>query len=215
MSDSSSDRFTLSGLDLKQAFHGAARCLERQRDAINALNVFPVPDGDTGTNMLLTMRSVNEQSERTEDAAADSVPGHGRRRSPGRQGQLRSHTFPVLQRSGPGPAGQGAFDGVDLARALRAASEAAYKPVSKPVDGTMLSVIRDMSEAAESQCDSTAPVELWGVALEAAIESLYRTPEQLPVLRRAGVWTLGAMEWSPSWKAPGTPFQGGTLRRWS
>ena len=83
------------------------------------------------------------------------------------------------------------FDGVDLARAFRAASEAAYKSVSKPVDGTMLSVIRDMSEAAESRCDSSAPVDLWGVALEAAIESLYRTPDQLPVLRRAGVVDAG------------------------
>ena len=192
MSDSSSDRSTLSGLDLKQAFQGAARCLERQRDAINALNVFPVPDGDTGTNMLLTMRSVNEESDRTEDIGADSVAKAmangallGAR---GNSGVILSQFFNGLAL---GLRDKERFDGVDLARAFRAASEAAYKSVSKPVDGTMLSVIRDMSEAAESQCASSAPIDLWGVALEAAIESLYRTPEQLPVLRRAGVVDAG------------------------
>ncbi len=192
MADSSSDRSTLSGLDLKQAFIGAARCLERQRDAINALNVFPVPDGDTGTNMLLTMRSVNQESDRTEDAAADSVAKAmadgallGAR---GNSGVILSQFFNGLAQ---GLRDRERFDGVDLARAFRAASEAAYKSVSKPVDGTMLSVIRDMSEAVESQCDSSAPVDLWGVALEAAIESLYRTPDLLPVLRRAGVVDAG------------------------
>ena len=192
MADSSSDRSTLSGLDLKQAFQGAARCLERQRDAINALNVFPVPDGDTGTNMLLTMRSVNEESDRTEDVGANSVAKSmangallGAR---GNSGVILSQFFNGLAQ---GLRDKERFDGVDLARAFRAASEAAYKSVSKPVDGTMLSVIRDMSEAAESQCASSSPVDLWGVALDAAIESLYRTPEQLPVLRRAGVVDAG------------------------
>ena len=192
MVNPSSDRSTLSGLDLKQAFQGAARCLERQRDAINALNVFPVPDGDTGTNMLLTMRSVNQESDRTEDPAADSVAKAmadgallGAR---GNSGVILSQFFSGLAQ---GLRDKERFDGVDLARAFRAASEAAYKSVSKPVDGTMLSVIRDMSEAAESQCDSSAPVDLWGIALEAAILSLYRTPDLLPVLRRAGVVDAG------------------------
>ncbi len=192
MVNPAADRPTLSGLDLKQAFQGAARCLERQRDAINALNVFPVPDGDTGTNMLLTMRSVNQESDRTEDAAADSVAKAmadgallGAR---GNSGVILSQFFSGLAL---GLRDKERFDGVDLARAFKAASEAAYKSVSKPVDGTMLSVIRDMSTAAESQCASSAPVDLWGVALNAAIESLYRTPEQLPVLRRAGVVDAG------------------------
>ena len=186
----------LSGDDLRRAFQAATGCLQRQREAINALNVFPVPDGDTGTNMLLTMRSVNETSSQAADASAAAISaamGQGALLGArGNSGVILSQFFHGLAQ---GLQQQDVCNGEDLARAFGLASKAAYDSVSKPVDGTMLTVIRELSLAASKymggETGSVDALSVWRVGLEAAKEALSRTPLQLPVLREAGVVDAG------------------------
>ena len=186
----------LTGDDLRRAFEAAGRCLERKRDAINALNVFPVPDGDTGTNMLLTMRSVNERCAQSPDSSAGAVTAAmsegallGAR---GNSGVILSQFFHGLAQ---GLEGRQECGGDDLARAFDLASRAAYSSVSKPVDGTMLTVIRELSSAASHYVGCRGGYvdvpSVWRAALEAAKVALSRTPLQLAVLREAGVVDAG------------------------
>ena len=193
----SDDTMSLEGGDLRKAFQAAARCLERHRDAINALNVFPVPDGDTGTNMLLTMRSVNEECSEATGSSAEAVAGAMARGAllgaRGNSGVILSQFFHGLSQ---GLKGKDRLDGEDLARAFGRASEAAYKSVSVPVDGTMLTVIRELSLGASRQVKADpeaagAVLVVWGAAVESAREAVSRTPLQLPVLREAGVVDAG------------------------
>ena len=186
----------LSGDELRRAFEAATRCLERHRDAINALNVFPVPDGDTGTNMLLTMRSVNDECSRATDSSAGAVMSAMSRGAllgaRGNSGVILSQFFYGLSQ---GFQGKIESNGEDLAHAFELASRAAYSSVSKPVDGTMLTVIRELSLAASRHVVSCGgygdPLSVWEAALGAAKEALSRTPMQLPVLREAGVVDAG------------------------
>ena len=186
----------LDGDDLRKAFEAATHCLERHREAINALNVFPVPDGDTGTNMLLTMRSVNEESVQAPGSSAGVVMAamaHGALLGArGNSGVILSQFFHGLAQ---GLQGKDELDGESLAQAFELASRAAYSSVSKPVDGTMLTVIRELSLAASRYVrgvgGSRDVLSVWQAALEAAKEALSRTPLQLPVLREAGVVDAG------------------------
>ena len=185
-----------TGMTCVPPSRAAARCLERHRDAINALNVFPVPDGDTGTNMLLTMRSVNEESSRAavpSAGAAMSAMAHGALLGArGNSGVILSQFFHGLAL---GVEGKDKLSGQDLAEAFRLASRAADSSVSKPVDGTMLTVMREISVASSRHADGQAlpldAISTWEVALEAGKEALSRTPLQLAVLREAGVVDAG------------------------
>ena len=187
---------TLDGDGLRGAFEAATRCLERQRDAINALNVFPVPDGDTGTNMLLTMRAINEEALRASDSSVGAVAAAMARGAllgaRGNSGVILSQFFHGMAQ---GLQGKDELDGGDLVRAFARASEAAYGSVSVPVDGTMLTVMRELSVAASeslgSQEGASDVPSIWRVSLNAAKEALSRTPLQLPVLREAGVVDAG------------------------
>ena len=186
----------LDGEHLGKAFEAATRCLERQRDAINALNVFPVPDGDTGTNMLLTMRSVTDEYRQAPGPSAGAVTAalaHGALLGArGNSGVILSQFFHGLAQ---GLQGKDESSGEDLAQAFKLASSAASSAVSKPVDGTMLTVIRELSMAAARQVESdqgySDPLSVWRVAVDGAKESLSMTPMQLPVLREAGVVDAG------------------------
>jgi DAK2 domain fusion protein YloV len=181
---------------LRTAFEAATRCLERHRDTINALNVFPVPDGDTGTNMLLTMRSVNEESSRASvlsaGAAMAAMAQGALLGARGNSGVILSQFFHGLAL---GVEGKERLSGQDLAEAFRLASKAADTSVSKPVDGTMLTVMRELSLASSRHADGQdLPLDAlstWEVALEAGKEALSRTPMQLAVLREAGVVDAG------------------------
>ena len=187
----------LHGEDLRQAFSAATRCLERFRDTINALNVFPVPDGDTGTNMLLTMRSAMEKftsaPSLTAGEAADILAEGAFWGARGNSGVILSQFFKgfaeVLH-------DKEVCDGADLAQGFSWASDAAYASVGQPVEGTMLTVIRELAHATrEKWADSeqNAPLDLWEAAFLAAQQALYRTPSQLAVLREAGVVDAGGM----------------------
>ena len=186
----------LNGHDLRDAFVAATRYLERHRDAINALNVFPVPDGDTGINMLLTMRSVNEEASHVSDSSCSAVMAsmaHGALLGArGNSGVILSQFFHGMAM---GLEGIGELDEKHLARCFELASESAYKAVSNPVDGTMLTVIRELARAAtralEDEGGPGDTLSLWGVACEAARDALSITPLQLPVLKEAGVVDAG------------------------
>ncbi len=186
----------LNGHDLRDAFVAATRYLERHRDAINALNVFPVPDGDTGINMLLTMRSVNEEASHVFDSSCSAVMAsmaHGALLGArGNSGVILSQFFHGMAR---GLEGIGELNCEHLARCFELASESAYKAVSNPVDGTMLTVIRELARAATRALENGEgprdTLSLWGIACKAARDALSITPLQLPVLKEAGVVDAG------------------------
>ena len=187
----------LHGEDLRQAFSAATSCLERFRDTINALNVFPVPDGDTGTNMLLTMRSAMEKLTPapglTAGEAADTLAEGAFWGARGNSGVILSQFFKgfaeVLH-------GREVCSGADLAQGFSRASDAAYSSVGQPVEGTMLTVIRDLALAAREKwaaSDEHSPLDLWEAAFLESQQALCRTPSQLEVLKQAGVVDAGGM----------------------
>jgi DAK2 domain fusion protein YloV len=186
----------LTADDLRQAFAAATRALERHREAINALNVFPVPDGDTGTNMLLTMRSAMEKCPTAPDSTLAEVAGG---LADGAFWGARGNSGVILSQFFKGFAEALEEKQVcrteDLARSFSLASDAAYQAVGQPVEGTMLTVIRSLSSASREYQNGggEAPRDLWGKAFRAGQEALDRTPEQLPVLREAGVVDAGGM----------------------
>ena len=166
---------TLGGDELRTAFAKATRCLDRYRDAINALNVFPVPDGDTGTNMLLTMNALNEAACASPDTSAGDVAAAMARGAllgaRGNSGVILSQFFQGLAR---GLQGKDSFGGRDLAQALQQASQAAYKAVSKPVEGTMLTVIREMAQAAQEEASRRSPSRASGPRRDGDLLSVWR-----------------------------------------
>jgi DAK2 domain fusion protein YloV len=183
-----------TGADLRDGFIFAAAWLQRHRDQVNALNVFPVPDGDTGTNMALTMRGALEALD---DLAADATAADVAQRlaygalmgARGNSGVILSQIFRGFA-SGIGGARE--IDGRDLAQALDGARETAYKAVMRPVEGTMLTVIRGAATAAMT-ASATRPsiTDVLTAALEGARIALDGTPQQLDILRQAGVVDAG------------------------
>jgi len=188
---------TLRGTDLRQAMLGAVTYMELYRDAANALNVFPVPDGDTGTNMLLTLRAgidrMNQDAHaETAGDVAESIATGAFWGARGNSGVILSQ---LLRGFADGVAGAVEIDSSDAVAAFRSATDSAYGAVSQPREGTMLSVIRGASDAAVRANDAGERdvVALWQVAYAGAVEALALTPEQLPVLKEAGVVDSGGL----------------------
>ncbi|MDQ3524836.1 MAG: DAK2 domain-containing protein [Chloroflexota bacterium] len=176
------------------AFAFSAALLERHRDAVNALNVFPVPDGDTGTNMALTMRGALEAVDgldpnATTSAVAAKLAYGALMGARGNSGVILSQFFRGFA-SGLGNAEE--IDGRDIARALQGSRDTAYKAVMRPVEGTMLTVIRAASEAAKKKSRSHPSVlDVLAAAVDGAQVALDNTPQQLDILRQAGVVDAG------------------------
>jgi len=184
----------LNGDDLRDMFTTATSCLERNAAAIDALNVFPVPDGDTGTNMLLTMKSLMAEIDYLSDTRADTVAeamAHGALMGArGNSGVILSQ---IMKGFALGFTGKESFGISEMVDALRQASIAAYESMSKPREGTMLTVIKDVATAVEKgvvQNDGNL-VALMETAVEEAKNSVARTPQLLDVLRDAGVVDAG------------------------
>jgi len=181
------------GRGLKRLIRAGLAWLERHQAAINALNVYPVPDGDTGTNMLLTMQSayqeIQDSPEEEVDVIAQKVAHGALMGARGNSGVILSQIFRGFARSLEGVK---AFDSVQFAAALREAATMAYKGVIKPVEGTILTVAREASEvavtAAAASKDLTYVLER---VVHEARESVTRTPTLLPVLAEAGVVDAG------------------------
>ena len=187
------DDTRLDGRDLTAMFSTATRLFEANVDRINALNVFPVPDGDTGTNMFLTLREV---AARAEELQSDSATEVARAMAKGALMEARGNSGVILCQFFKGVAlgldGKDSFGTLDLARALRAASDQAYTAVGNPVEGTLLTVIRRVADAAErsAQAGESMPA-MFHELCDAARDAVAATPTMLPVLREAGVVDAG------------------------
>jgi DAK2 domain fusion protein YloV len=166
----------LSVLELARAAESA---LDRNRARLDDLNVYPVPDGDTGTNMLLTVRAVREALEAREtDIARAALLG------------ARGNSGVILSQIVRGAVDGFAEDG-SVATALRRGSDTAYEAVREPAEGTMLTAIRELAEEAESHPDDELP-EVLRALVARGDAAVARTQEQLDALRRAGVVDAGA-----------------------
>jgi len=185
---------SINGQELREMLATATSWLEKSASDIDALNVFPVPDGDTGTNMLLTMRSSIEEAYQVPEAGASAVAQAiakgalmGAR---GNSGVILSQIWRGLAQ---GLAEKESFTGSDLAEALQQASTMAYKGISNPVEGTILTVIREASSASQVQVanGNNDLISVMEAIVNAASESVANTPTLLPVLREAGVVDAG------------------------
>ena len=181
---------------LRRAMQIYADALREHRDELNSLNVYPVPDGDTGTNMLLTQESVvaalDEPADaRTPGEVAAAISRASLMGARGNSGVILSQILRGIVEAMPP---DGVFDPRQLAGSLQRASDEAYRAVARPAEGTVLSVIRDAATAAgrAAGVEEAGCAEVLGVALEEARSSLARTTEQLPALRRSGVVDAGA-----------------------
>ena len=184
----------ITGQMLRDGVISAANNISNSRQAVDALNIFPVPDGDTGTNMSMTITSASDDIK---DMPNDSLLGDVAKRvasallrgARGNSGVILSLIFRGFSKAFKGLE---EADGNDVARAFRMGSDAAYKAVMKPTEGTILTVVRYAAEAAEEFAPSNnEPVEVFLTALDAAKEALAKTPEMLPVLKQAGVVDAG------------------------
>jgi DAK2 domain fusion protein YloV len=182
---------TWDGGQLLAALAAAARWLEQHAESVNALNVFPVPDGDTGTNMSLTLSGAIQDVAPDPSCAivSERVKYWATMRGRGNSGIILSQ---VLRGVAQALAGHTHMGAVELASALAQASATAYQAVMKPVEGTMLTVIREAAEAAQVAVTDDAPlVEVLEAAVVGARSAVRRTPDLLKTLRDAGVVDAG------------------------
>ncbi len=182
------------GQDYRKAMLAAAAWLEQHRDAIDRLNVFPVPDGDTGKNMAATMRAATSA---VADVTDTNVAVVAQKLSQGALRGARGNSGNILAQILVGIATSleknTTFTARDFAAALQNASQAAYNAVVKPVEGTILTVIRESAQAAQTAaeragCDLTM---LMQEVVSHARQTVARTPDLLPILKQAGVVDAG------------------------
>lgn len=185
---------TIDGLLLRDMVVAGAALLEKNREAVDALNVFPVPDGDTGTNMSLTMQSatreVNSKEFLRADEAANALAKGALRGARGNSGVITSQLLRGFAKS---LAGLEKVTPVQFANALKAGADQAYKAVMKPKEGTILTVARVIAEDAlkQVQKDPEDYEGLMNVIIKSGEEILKRTTEMLPALKQAGVVDSG------------------------
>jgi fatty acid kinase len=178
-----------SDLEFVRALAAAAlRSLEASRQRIDDLNIYPVPDGDTGTNLTLTVRAVVDEVDRAEPAdrtrLAQRVTRSALMGARGNSGVILSQ---IVRGAAETLAVAEAVDEDALARAFRAAADGGYRAVREPVEGTMLSAIRAVADDAARR-----PRDFWPSVVHACEVAVAKTPEQLALLREAGVVDAGA-----------------------
>ena len=184
----------ITGLLFRDSIISAANNISNSRQAVDALNVFPVPDGDTGTNMSMTITAAAKEMAALDDnctveEASAKCASALLRGARGNSGVILSLIFRGFSKGFRGLTSAGAKD---LANAFKDGVDAAYKAVMKPTEGTILTVIRKASEAAQKAAETQDdPFEVGLAALTAAKEALAKTPELLPVLKKAGVVDAG------------------------
>ena len=183
----------INGQILKQAIISGANNICSQKARINDLNIFPVPDGDTGTNMSMTvMAAVKEIEKMDNDDVATIAKKTASAMLRGARGNSGVITSLFFRGFANGLEGKKEASGKDLADALALGVDAAYKAVMKPTEGTMLTVGRMAAEAAvEATAETEDVVEIWEIVCEEAQHALDLTPTMLPVLKKAGVVDAG------------------------
>jgi DAK2 domain fusion protein YloV len=187
-------RRACDGAGLLGAFRAAVASLEANVDEVNALNVFPVPDGDTGSNMIATVRAALTEAESLGPAASAeriaSAAAFGALM--GARGNSGVITSQILRGLADGLTGKTRFNALDLANALDSGTKAAYGAVAKPVEGTILTVIREASAAAVASAEHERAIDdVLNATVEAAAVAVAKTPSLLPILREAGVVDSG------------------------
>ncbi len=186
------------GQDLKKTILAGAAWLEKHRDEINALNVFPVPDGDTGSNMSATMKSAIRSLEKSNETSASIIAAKvahdallGAR---GNSGVILSQTLRGLAQ---GLDKKATFNAADLAVAFDEAQRLAYRAVIKPVEGTILTVVREAAVAAKKSAEQGDDIGgLMREVVNATRQAVAHTPELLPTLKQAGVVDAGGQGFS-------------------
>ena len=182
----------ITGKILRDAFISGANNIYNQRARVDELNVFPVPDGDTGTNMSMTIGAAGTELASMDDdctvaEVTKAAAGAMLRGARGNSGVITSLLFRGFSKA---MEGKKTAETADLVVALQKGVEGAYKAVMKPTEGTILTVARIASEEAAAS-NLADVVELWQLVMTAAQRALDNTPEQLPVLKKAGVVDAG------------------------
>lgn len=182
----------INGTELRDAMISGANNIAKYKTSVDELNIFPVPDGDTGTNMSMTMASAARELENAEGSAgeiAHKAASALLRGARGNSGVILSLLFRGFSK---GIEGCSTISGTDLANALGMGVEAAYKAVMKPTEGTILTVSRVACEKGKAAAEiDDDPVYVWSAICKGAAEALEETPELLPVLKKAGVVDAG------------------------
>lgn len=184
---------TIDGTMLKKLMEAGQVWLKTNHQMVNALNVFPVPDGDTGTNMLLTMNAaiaeVNQNGSSSAGAAAAAFAQGALMGARGNSGVILSQIWRGFSRA---VQGKDTIDAQQFAAAFCEARDTAYKGVVRPVEGTILTVTKDIAaEAVEAAKETDDLVVVLRRCVEAADRSVASTPEYLPILKQAGVVDSG------------------------
>ena len=206
-------RYTIDGLALQKMLLGAAAMIDKNKQALNDLNVFPVPDGDTGTNMSMTMNAAATELKKLTNPSltkvADTAASAMLRGARGNSGVILSL---LLRGFAKRLKGMEECDGVSFAEALTSGVEAAYKAVMKPAEGTILTVSRlsaakAVKESAKENCVETVLT----AAIARAEKTLAQTQFQNPVLEKAGVVDAGGKGWVFALQAMLIVLQGGEI----
>ena len=183
----------ITGKTLRDSIISGANLLISKKGSVDELNVFPVPDGDTGTNMSMTIGAAkrdlaNLPDDCTVEKVASQAASSMLRGARGNSGVISSLLFRGFAKA---LSGKTEATAQDLVAALRSGVDAAYKAVMKPTEGTMLTVARVACEKAETLTEENDEAVLWAAVVDAAQAALDYTPEQLPVLKKAGVVDAG------------------------
>lgn len=182
------------GSQLKNAIISGSNNISKFKKQVNELNIFPVPDGDTGTNMSMTIGAAAEEMKNLEDSAtasqvAKKAASSMLRGARGNSGVILSLLFRGISK---GLEGREEISAEDLVAALELGVEEAYKAVMKPTEGTILTVARVAAERGREALElGSDPVQVWDAACMGAADALEETPELLPVLKKAGVVDAG------------------------
>ena len=206
----------INGIQLRDAFVSGANNITNYRQQVDALNVFPVPDGDTGTNMSMTINAakrelLNMKDEITVETVSKKAASALLRGARGNSGVILSLLFRGFAK---GLEGKECACAADIATALELGVAAAYKAVMKPTEGTILTVARLAAEKAKELANGEAALsaaEMWNEVLLAAKDALAQTPEMLPVLKKAGVVDAGGQGFVTIWEGMKAVIDGGAV----
>ncbi|NQU30257.1 MAG: DAK2 domain-containing protein [Anaerolineae bacterium] len=183
------------GQAYKRLVEAGLTWLRTNQQMVNALNVFPVPDGDTGTNMVLTMQSAyNEIADLGHHKVGDMAAAVSQGALMGARGNSGVILSQIWRGIARGLAGEEVLTGANMAKAFADARDTAYKGVVRPVEGTILTVTKDIATAAEAALKETdEPIAILAKLVAEADASVERTPDLLPVLKQAGVVDSGGV----------------------
>ena len=204
----------INGIQLRDAFVSGANNIFNYRQQVDALNVFPVPDGDTGTNMSMTINAakrelLNMKDDITVETVSKKAASALLRGARGNSGVILSLLFRGFSK---GLEGKETAVAADIANALDLGVAAAYKAVMKPTEGTILTVARLAAEKAKELAENGLSVaEMWNEILIAAKDALAQTPELLPVLKKAGVVDAGGQGFVTIWEGMKAVIDGGAV----